>query len=372
MSAILIVDDEENIRFSFTSILTDAGYEIISASGLSDARKILNTRQFDVAIVDRLLKSHSGMELAKDIKEVQPHCNTILMSAFPNFKSAAEGFTHQLFAYIQKPVKKDMLCDLVSAAAQNSREKKMSYRLEQQLPQVQKMATMGMFSRGIVHDISNLIIIINGLVAVSRKDLPEDSPLLKNLNLIQQIGNRGSELSSLLLSYAQQNEEQPESIAVQTVMRKAMTWLRIILPDSIEIVDKIGSPEHRIFVCPTQIQQAIINIGINAMHAMKNRDGRFEVCLTPVTLSRKLAKQLEMNQRDSIQISLSDSGCGIDETTIEHIFTPFFSTQAPEMGSGLGLSLTRNIIKKHGGAITVKSRPGQGTRFDLYLPLPDE
>lgn len=149
MPKILIVDDEESIRFSFATILTDAGCDVIKAGHFIDAKSILNANQFDVAIVDRLLASHSGMELIEYINKVQPFCTTILISAFPNFKSASEGFKHRLFAYLKKPVKKKEVLSVVKAAVQNSKERLKYHDYEQQLIQNQKMAAMGIFSSGI-------------------------------------------------------------------------------------------------------------------------------------------------------------------------------------------------------------------------------
>lgn len=142
MTKILIVDDEENIRFSFSMILTDAGYEVIESGSLMDAKSILASNQFDVAFVDRLLESHNGMDLVDCINKMQPFCTTIFISAFPDFKSASEGFKHNLFAYLQKPVKKSELLSMVEAATQNTKEKQRSHEYEQQLIQAQKMTTI--------------------------------------------------------------------------------------------------------------------------------------------------------------------------------------------------------------------------------------
>ena len=139
MTKIFIVDDEENIRFSFSTILTEAGYDVITAGHIIDAKAIISANQFDVAIVDRLLVSDNGMEIIEYINEIQPFCTSILISAFPNFKSASEGYKHRLFAYLQKPVKKNELLSIVKAAAQNSKEKLKFNNFEQQLIQNQKI-----------------------------------------------------------------------------------------------------------------------------------------------------------------------------------------------------------------------------------------
>ncbi len=127
MAKILIVDDEESIRLSFTLILKDAGYEVFTAENQTDAIAILRANRVAVAIVDRLLGPCDGMELVEYINKGHPLCTTILISAYPSFQSASEGFKHRLFGYLQKPVKKKELCETIKNAVSNSNEKQKIY-----------------------------------------------------------------------------------------------------------------------------------------------------------------------------------------------------------------------------------------------------
>jgi signal transduction histidine kinase len=370
MTNVLIVDDEENIRFSFASILMDEGYDVIKAGHLMDAKATLYSKQFDVALVDRLLESHNGMDLVEHIHKTQPFCTTILMSAFPDFQSASEGFKHRLFAYMQKPIKKDELCNIVGTAAQNSKEKLRSHNYEQQLMQSQKMATMGMLSSGIVHDFNNLLMSINGYVDLSFLDLPWESPLLENLKNIRKVSEQGENLSKQLLSYVQKENEEFESVRIQTLVKKSLTFLRIVLPKTIAIREKINDGADIILAHPIQIQQVIMNLGINAMHAMKNKEkGFLDVSLEPVRLDTNLMKCLNMKTRECIRLSIKDTGCGMDEETLKQAFELFFSIREKGSGTGLGLSITHRIITNHGGGITVESQPGKGSQFHVYLPI---
>ncbi|MCP4693091.1 MAG: response regulator [Desulfobacterales bacterium] len=130
MPRILVVDDEESIRFSFRKILSRAGYDVIAASHIIDAKAILPANEFDVAIVDRLLECHDGVELIKHIRTVQPWCETILMSAYPTFKSASETLELEAVAYLTKPVKKEELHRAVEAAVMKAESKREADRRE--------------------------------------------------------------------------------------------------------------------------------------------------------------------------------------------------------------------------------------------------
>ncbi len=202
MARVLVVDDEESIRLSFSTILTGIQYDVITATDIIEAKNILESNQFDVAVIDRILASNNGMDLVKYINRTQPFCTTILISAYPNFESASEGFENNLFAYLKKPVKRIKLIDIVGAAVIKSKEKLKSYNHEQQLIGHQKLATTGMLSSGIVHDFNNLLMTINRIIDISIPSLPAKSPLLENLKQIRKLSKQGEKLLKLLvLSY---------------------------------------------------------------------------------------------------------------------------------------------------------------------------
>jgi len=142
MIKVLIVDDEESIRFSFGSILTDAGYDVVKAADPIDAKVILSANHIDVAFVDRFLGTYNGLDLVEYISEVQPFCTTILISAFTSPESSFEGQGLEIFAYLQKPLKKDTICKIVVSAAQNSREKQKLPNHKQQLIQSKNVTSM--------------------------------------------------------------------------------------------------------------------------------------------------------------------------------------------------------------------------------------
>lgn len=372
MARILIVDDEESIRLSFAAIFSGIKYDVIAAAGLIEAKDILESNLFDVAVIDRILASNNGMDLVKHINLIQPFCTTILISAYPNFESASEGFKNNLFAYLQKPIKKEELLSAVKAAAKKSKEKQKSHHYEQQLIQAQKMTTMGILSSGIVHDLNNLLMTINGLVQLSCLDLPEENPVLENLKQIQNAGDKGARLIKQFLSYMRQGNGELEHIPIQSLIKEALVFLRVAVPRTINIQEKIGGGNDIVFVNPTQIQQVILNLGINAMHAMENKTGTIEVDLEQVHLDSKSMELLGLKNQDCIKILMKDTGCGMDEKTLKQIFDPFFTTRPKEMGTGIGLSVTSTILKNYGGTITAQSQPGNGSSFHMYLPIIDK
>ena len=131
MPRVLVVDDEENIRFSYKRFLTDVGYEVSVAAHPIDARAILAANEFDVAIIDRILTDgQNGLDLIKHIRGAQPFCETILISAYPTFKSATETLKYEAFAYLTKPVKQEEVCQVVENAIRKSKTKRESKHYE--------------------------------------------------------------------------------------------------------------------------------------------------------------------------------------------------------------------------------------------------
>ncbi len=127
MTRILVVDDEEDIRFSLKRFLTDDGHEVLTASHVIDAKSIIAANEFDVAVVDRILTDGgNGVDIVKHIKKVQPNCESIMISAYPTFSSASKTIEYEAFAYLTKPVKKNEICQKVEEAVEKGMAKKES------------------------------------------------------------------------------------------------------------------------------------------------------------------------------------------------------------------------------------------------------
>ncbi|MCP4118855.1 MAG: response regulator [Desulfobacteraceae bacterium] len=298
MPRILVVDDEESICFSFSRILTDAGHEVMEALSYPMAQLLIATNEFDVALVDRILGNRNGMELIGHINENQPFCSTVLFSAYPSFESASEGFRHNLFAYLTKPVKKADLCTVVEKAVSTSRKRRLTRGLEMQLFQSPKQPCL-----------------FHGIV------------------------------------------------------RNAVGLIRLTLPATIELQTRINRNCAYVLADPAQIQQVVMNLGLNALQAMGERPGTLGVTLEPLRGGEISNTPKRLEPGEFMKLTVSDTGCGMDEETRARIFAPFFSTRPRGAGAGMGLTMVQAIIENHGGALGVNSAPGKGSKFYFYLPL---
>ena len=158
-------------------------------------------------------------------------------------------------------------------------------------------------------------------------------------------------------------------IQIEPVLHEALKLIRASLPATIDIAVETPPDLPSILADATQIHQVMMNLCTNAWHAIGNRAGIIKIQVQIVAVNNALANyHQDLQPGDYLRLSVGDTGCGMDATTIERIFEPFFTTKTPDKGTGLGLSVVHGIVRGHGGAIVVTSEPGAGTTFHLYFP----
>jgi two-component system cell cycle sensor histidine kinase/response regulator CckA len=167
---------------------------------------------------------------------------------------------------------------------------------------------------------------------------------------------RSRDLVKQILAFSRKEERHQESVDVAAVLSDAVRLLRATVPSSVRLEVDI-TPAPPIIGDPNQIHQVIVNLVTNAAHAIGEGHGTITLDLRPDT------------EQGRLRLSVADTGCGMDESTRLRVFEPFFTTKAVGKGTGLGLAVVHGIIKSHGGTIDVESTLGQGTRFDIVLPL---
>ncbi len=244
-------------------------------------------------------------------------------------------------------------------------------QLEADLRQAQKMETIGTLAGGIAHDFNNLLASIMGFSELALEDSIPDSIQAENLKCVLIAGQRAADLVGQILTFARKTDTKREPIQAHLVIQEAMKLIRSTTPSTIMIHECIQS-RSTIMAAPTQLHQVIINLCTNASHAMAESGGELTIQLSDVVLD---ATHVDPNRPVStgphIRLSVSDTGHGIRPDIKDRIFEPYFTTKTVGKGTGIGLSVVHGIVRSHGGFITLDSRPGEGTRFDIYLPIVD-
>ena len=245
--------------------------------------------------------------------------------------------------------------------------------MEENLRQAQKMESIGTLTGGIAHDFNNILGIILGNTELAIEDVPEWSPAHSNLEEIKTASLRAKNIVRQLLSFSRKVEQKMHPIEIARVIKDALKFLRSTIPTTIDVKQDIKVTDETIFADPTQINQIMMNICINASHAMEETGGTFKVSVEKVILDDNSAKEYpKLSSGEHIKIRISDTGPGINPDIIDRIFDPYFTTKEVGKGSGMGLSVVHGIVKNHNGAITVDSNPGKGTTFNILFPKANE
>jgi len=246
-------------------------------------------------------------------------------------------------------------------------------RSERQLQQVMKLQAIGTLAGGIAHDFNNILFPIVGYTELTMDDIPKDSQAWKNLEEILKATHRAKELVKQILTFSRQGSHERKPLKVQFLIKEALKLLRATIPSNIDIETRVDENCGPINGDPTQIHQVIMNLCTNAYHAMQATGGKLEVELKEVDISyEKSVESVGMKVGPHLALTVKDSGCGMDQSVMERIFEPYYTTKEQGKGTGLGLSVIHGIVKNHGGDISVSSQPGNGATFTVYLPLIDE
>lgn len=250
--------------------------------------------------------------------------------------------------------------------------KDVTYELmrDEQQKRTQRLEAIGRLTGGIAHDFNNILSAIIGYSELAGDDLDPESEAAESIMEVLKSAGRAKEMIAHLLAFSRQEEAKTEVIELADHVRESIRFLRSYIPRSIKVVENITSERTTMVAVPGQIHQIIINLGTNAMHALNREDAMIRIDLDQVNLSSDMMKSFpELEQSQYLRVSVTDNGTGIDPSILDKIYDPYFTTKAPNQGTGLGLSVVYSIVEYHKGAIRIESEVGVGTTFHIYLPM---
>lgn len=243
------------------------------------------------------------------------------------------------------------------------------YHLEEQVRQSQKLEAIGTLAAGIAHDFNNILTAILGFGELASTKVPENPAVRHNLAEIVTAGKRAKDLVRQILLFSRQAESRWEPLDLQLVVQETLRFLRASVPSTIDISQDLGTGPIIVNGDVTKLEQVILNLGANAEHAMRSREGQLTVTLQSVELDHAFVQSSShLHPGLYAKVTIRDTGRGIAPDVLPKIFDPFFTTKEVNEGTGLGLSVAHGIVAAHGGLLTVDSELGRGTTFAIYLP----
>jgi two-component system, cell cycle sensor histidine kinase and response regulator CckA len=251
-------------------------------------------------------------------------------------------------------------------------QRKLSERSEQQLRQAQKMEAVGELAGGIAHDFNNLLGVILGYCEILERQSDLAAPNRKMIVEIHNAGIWAKDLTRNLLAFSRRQLLQPVFLDLNATVDRIATMLNRLIGDDIELVCVLGRDVGTVKADPSQVQQVLMNLALNARDAMP-RGGKVTISTANVEIDETYAGQQPFSKPGSyVTLTVTDTGVGMDKVTQSRMFEPFFSTKEAGKGTGLGLSTVYGIVKQSGGSISAYSEPGLGTTFKIYFPRCEE
>lgn len=372
---LLLIDDEAPVREILGLSLRSEGYEVMTAASGKEGIEIFRRENSPIVLTDIKMPGMDGIEVLKKIKQINPETEVIIITGHGDMDLAIQSLQLEASDFITKPIKDEAL----AVALKRAKEKlEMKQRLkeyttnlenkvkeaieelrikEMQLFQSKKLAALGTLLAGVAHELNNPLSNISTSCQILLEEI-ENTDLDFRKHFLKQIEEQTDKARNIirsLLEFSRQKEFEKETLNLKDIIQETMSFIRGQVPARVEIRVKV--PESiNIYADKQRIQQAFLNIITNAIQSIPN-EGIISI-------------KAEVDEdKGFVNIKFKDTGVGIKPEILPRIFDPFFTTKEVGKGSGLGLFVTHEIIERHGGRITVKSKVGEGTSFLVQLPL---
>ncbi len=366
---LLIVEDSEDDCVLVVYALRQAGLSCdhVRIHDARSFRRALHSQEWDVIISDYNLPDFSAPEALEILQESQLDIPFIVISG----TVGEETVIKLMKSGARDCVMKDHLARLPGAIERELKEseaRRQHRRVEEQFRQAQKMEAIGRLASGVAHDFNNLLTIITGFAQLA---LLEPNPAQSGLEQILRAADRAAALTRQLLVFSRQQSFDIRVFDLNALIRDLEKMIRRVIGEDIEIRTVFHDPDAHVKIDPHQIEQVILNLVVNSRDAMP-RGGVLTIETQHYHLDVHGADLFGCRPGQYCQMTVSDTGTGIDKATLAKIFEPFFTTKSEGRGTGLGLSTVYGIVSQSGGAVRAYSEPGVGTTMRVLLPAATE
>jgi signal transduction histidine kinase len=328
----------------------------------------LESQQIDLVLADYKLPSFDGLSALKLLLSIRPDLPFIFVSGTFGEESAIEALKIGATDYVLK-TRLSKLVPAVRRALREKVERQRVIELEDTLRQIQKMETFGQLTGGIAHDFKNLLMLITGNLEIIEDAVPRDDDMIRRALERARVGaDRAAALTQRLLTFSRQQTLDPKPVQINELISSMADIWRQALGDAIRLDIDVPQKSPTIFVDPNQLENAVLNLILNARDA-SNPGTRIKVVSEVMFVDTPtLGRTGEMTVGEYASISVEDQGSGIPNELLDRIFEPLFTTKPVGQGTGLGLSMVYGFVKQSKGYIDITSALGRGTTVRLIFP----
>ena len=253
------------------------------------------------------------------------------------------------------------------------RNEEQSKRLGDQLRQAQKMEAVGRLAGGVAHDFNNLLTVIKGHSDLLEEKITTSTPMFHSITQVKKATDRATSLTRQLLAFSRMQVLQPKILDLNSLITETSKMLPVLIGEDIDFKFYAGRSLGLVKADPSQIEQVLMNLAVNARDAMEKRGGNLTIRTRNVVLDEEYSKaHPPMVSGQYVLLEVEDTGKGMDAQTKARVFEPFFTTKELGKGTGLGLSTVYGVVKQSGGYVWVESEIGKGTKFQIFLPQSGE
>jgi two-component system cell cycle sensor histidine kinase/response regulator CckA len=367
---VLIVEDCEPDAELLVATLEAADYQVVHQRvQTADAmRAALGSGQWDIVISDYNLPNFDAPAALRVLQSAGLDLPFIIVSGMVGEDTAVAALKAGANDFMVKG-RLARLGPAIERALREAEGRRERAQLQEQLVQAQKLEAVGRLAGGVAHDFNNVLTAILGFAEMMLSEVDPATTLYMDLSEIKSAGQRAAGLTRQLLAFSRQQIVQAKLVDVNARIEEMRRMLRLVVAEHIDLRLALASSDIQIMIDPTQLEQILINLVINAADAMP-RGGTVTVETARATLDANYRPQrLPVSPGEYLRLTVRDTGTGMDEGTLQRMFEPFFTTKAVGKGTGLGLATVYGIVKQCGGDIVVSSRVNQGSGFTIYLPL---
>ncbi|MDX6618105.1 MAG: two-component system, cell cycle sensor histidine kinase and response regulator CckA [Gaiellales bacterium] len=369
--AVLLVDDDEEDALLTQDLLVQIDgtrYRSDWVGRYSDALAAVAQTSYDVCLVDYRLGPEDGIALVRELVANGFDTPIIVLTGLGDRAVDIQATSAGAADYL---VKGEVTPALLERSIRYSMRRHADMRAlresEEGLRQGQRMEAVGRFAGGVAHDFNNMMSAVVGFSALVLDALESENPLRRYVEEIQRAGERASDMTKQLLAFTRKQVLLPQVLDLNEVVIDVNGLLARLIGEDVELRSDLSPRVHPVEADVGQLEQVIVNLAVNARDAMP-AGGTLTIATANREISETDAIARDLEAGSYVALSVTDTGEGMDETTLRQIFEPFFTTKEEGKGTGLGLATAFGIVKQSGGHIEVESEPGRGTTFTICLP----